>query len=122
MYAIAVKRVNRVSEPLHVASEKPIDNQAVLRARRSQFPYLIDPLRRKAEISDKQNAMVVREIRWGLFSRGTWMVRIFYVTFIVFIFPMLGACMARESETRMSIICMQMVMVTLAAPVLVGSA
>ena len=123
MYAIAVKRVNRVSEPLHVASEKPIDDQAVLRARRSQFPfYLIDPLRRKAEISDKLNAMVVREIRWGLFSRGTWMVRIFYVTFIVFIFPMLGACMARESETRMSIICMQMVMVTLAAPVLVGSA
>jgi hypothetical protein len=123
MYAIAVRRVARVTEPARITLEKPVDDRAVLHARRTQFPfYLIDPLRRKPVIADGKNPMVVREIRWGLFSRGTWMARVFYGTFIVFIFPMLGACMNTDADERIGVLCVQMVMVVFAAPVLVGSA
>ncbi len=123
MYAIAVRRVARVVEPPRVSDEKLVDDQAVLHARRTQFPfYLIDPLRRKPVIADGKNPMVVREIRWGLFSRGTWMARVFYGTFIIFVFPMLAACMGTDADERLGVLCVQMVMVVFAAPVLAGSA
>lgn len=122
-YTLAAWRVSRVTEPKHVPDEKPVDDRAVLKARRTQFPfYLIDPLRRKPAIADDQNAMVVREIRWGLFNKTTWMVRVFYGTFVVFIFPMLAASMPLQASPRVWMICMQIVTVVFSAPVLVGSA
>lgn len=123
LYAVAKRRIARVTEPARVLHEKPVDDQTVLHARRVHFPfYLIDPLRRKPVIADGQNAMVVREVRWGLFNRSTWMVRVFYGTFILFIFPMLGACMNSKSTDCIMVLCFEMAIIAFAAPVLVGSA
>jgi ABC-type transport system involved in multi-copper enzyme maturation permease subunit len=79
--------------PLSVAptnTDKIIDNTAVLAARRTSFPfYLIDPLRRKKTIEDNRNPMMVRELRWGLMSRSTILIRVFYVSFLFYF--LLGA-------------------------------
>lgn len=77
-----------------VDDEKPIDDLEVLKARREQFPYyLIDPLKRKKPIEDSRNPMFVREVRWGLFSRMTVLMRlcltIFAAFFIGALFPVL---------------------------------
>lgn len=123
LYLLATRRIARVTEPARVKHEKPVDDQAVLHARRVHFPfYLIDPLRRKPVIADGQNAMTVREVRWGLFNRSTWMVRVFYGTFILFIFPMLGACMNSRASDCIRVLCFEMALIAFAAPVLVGSA
>lgn len=77
-----------------IENEKPIDDVDLLRARREQFPYyLLDPLKRKKPIEDSRNPMFVREIRWGLFTRMTTLMRlclaIFAMFFIASLFPVL---------------------------------
>ncbi|GJM27273.1 MAG: hypothetical protein DHS20C16_36880 [Phycisphaerae bacterium] len=77
-----------------IDNEKPIDDLDILRARREQFPYyLIDPLKRKAPIEDSRNPMFVREVRWGLFSRMTTLMRLCLAVFAMFfigaLFPVL---------------------------------
>jgi ABC-type transport system involved in multi-copper enzyme maturation permease subunit len=67
-----------------VETYRPIDDMKWLKARRNTYPfYLIDPLRRKKPIEDGRNAMMVKELRWGLFGKLTRMVRTFYVVFIL---------------------------------------
>lgn len=86
-FVIAIRLLRRQTEPRAISTEKSIDDPRILRARRSQFPfYLIDPLRRKPLIDDGRNPMYVREVRWGLFNRGTVLVRIFYSVFTVSLF------------------------------------
>lgn len=73
------------AEPKQIAQERPIDDPAVLETRRKQFPfYLVDPLRRKDMIDDRQNPMLVKEIRWGFMTRTTIAIRIFYISAIVY--------------------------------------
>ncbi len=84
-----------------IDNEKPIDDLDILRARREQFPYyLIDPLKRKAPIEDSRNPMFVREVRWGLFSRMTTLMRLCLAVFAMFfigaLFPVLYD--SRESD------------------------
>ncbi len=77
----------RQPRPSKAESEKVIDDQAVLRMRRTSFPfYLVDPLRRKKTIADTRNPMRVRELQWGLFNRGTTLIRVFYCVFPVCVF------------------------------------
>ncbi len=71
--------------PVKELSEKPIDDPNALFLRRQTFPYyLIDPLKRKRPIPDGLNPMTVREFYWGVFRNTSFMVRLFYVTLIVF--------------------------------------
>jgi len=92
--SIAARRLRRQAAPKRVRSEKIIDDVAVLEARRKQFPYyLIDPSRRRPAIEDGRNPMLVREIRWGLFARGSTLVRVFYVTITVFGFLFIAMTM-----------------------------
>lgn len=73
----------RRSEPKSVRQSKLIKDEQVLLARRTTFPYyLIDPLKPRPPIPDGRNAMFVREFRWGLFQRATWMVRGTYIVFV----------------------------------------
>lgn len=89
-FFISVRFLRRPAQPRAVSGEKPIEDPAVLHARRTQFPYyLVDPLRRKPMIEDGKNPMRVREIRWGLFNRGTVLIRIFYCVFTVCLFASL---------------------------------
>jgi hypothetical protein len=77
----------RTSEPKSVRQSKLIKDEQVLVARRTKFPYyLIDPLKPRPPIPDGRNAMFVREFRWGLFQRVTWMVR---GTYLVLFFSIL---------------------------------
>jgi ABC-type transport system involved in multi-copper enzyme maturation permease subunit len=83
-FFIAVRLLRRQTQPRVISSEKTIDDPRILQERRTQFPfYLIDPLRRKPLIEERRNPMFVREMRWGLFNRGTVLVRIFYCVFAV---------------------------------------
>lgn len=82
LFRVAVRLISRPQAPAKVEQRKPIDDIALLEARRKKFPYyLIDPLRRKKTIEDGRNPMLVRELRWGLLSRGTILIRIFYLSF-----------------------------------------
>ncbi|MCP4644551.1 MAG: ABC transporter permease subunit [bacterium] len=104
-------------------TEKPIDDPEVLAARRKQFPfYLIDPLRRKPEIDDGANPMRVRELRWGLFSRGTTLVRIFYCVFPLCIFSALVIIGFEEArEAIAGWIAWEMVLLVFIAPALLAN-
>ena len=63
---------------------KPIDDPAVLEARRKQFPfYLIDPLRRKPGIGDRSNPVLVKELRLGLITRANVAIRVFYTALVI---------------------------------------
>jgi len=76
--------LSRPAKAKRVDRRKLIDDPALLEARRKRFPYyLIDPLKRREPIEDGINAMFVREFRWGLLGRLTFLVRGFYVSFIV---------------------------------------
>ncbi|MBX7255601.1 MAG: ABC transporter permease [Candidatus Hydrogenedentes bacterium] len=92
--SIASRRLRRQSSPKLVRNEVIIDDAEILEARRKQFPYyLIDPSRRRATIEDGRNPMMVREIRWGLFARGSTLIRVFYVTATVFGFIFIAITM-----------------------------
>jgi ABC-type transport system involved in multi-copper enzyme maturation permease subunit len=83
-FFLALRILRRPPEPAKVETKKPIDDVAVLEARRKKFPfYLIDPLQRKKPIEDLQNPMLVKELRWGTMGRTTILIRVFYTSFIV---------------------------------------
>jgi hypothetical protein len=115
--------LRRPQEPLKVETRKPIDNPLVLEARRKTFPYyLIDPLRRKKQIDDQQNPMMVRELRWGLMNRGTILVRVCYSMFILYF--IIGSGMMyieRSFETIFPWLLTQMIMTVALIPALVGN-
>lgn len=74
-------------KPAIVKNVKLIDDAAKLEKRRKKFPYyLIDPLRRKRVLRDGANPMLVKELRWGLFSKSDTLVRAFYISFALFLF------------------------------------
>jgi len=71
--------LNRPTRPMQVESERPIDSQAELKARRKKFPYyLLDPRRRRPQIPDHRNPMLAKERQTGLLGRVTFGVRVFY--------------------------------------------
>lgn len=75
--------VHEPPPPQH-EGEKPIDDPALLRYRRRTWPfYLIDPLARKKPIEDGRNPMLVRELRWGAVSRGTFLIRTGLCAYVV---------------------------------------
>lgn len=81
-----------VHKPPQERKERVIDDVALLRMRRSTYPfYLVDPLRRKKPIGDRVNPIFVREIFWGLTRNLTNLIRITYVALCVFV---LGAATA----------------------------
>lgn len=76
--------LNRPARPMKIDAERPIDDQAQLKARRKQFPYyLLDPRRRRPMIPDGKNPVFSKELQTGLLGRGTFIVRIFY-SFTIF--------------------------------------
>jgi ABC-type transport system involved in multi-copper enzyme maturation permease subunit len=83
-----VRILRRPIKTLSIPKEKIVDDVAVLKKRRTTFPYfLVDPLKRKKPIEDGFNPIMVREIRWGIGQQATLMVRTFYVAvFISFFF------------------------------------
>jgi ABC-type transport system involved in multi-copper enzyme maturation permease subunit len=83
---LAQRALRRPPRPPKVDAEKPIDDIALLEARRKQFPYyLIDPRRRKRLIEDNRNPVFVKEYRWGLVGRASRLVRLFYVSLALFL-------------------------------------
>ena len=83
--ALAALVQRRPPKPQKVDSTRPIDDQLVLDLRRKRFPYyLLDPLKRVAEIPDGRNPMYAKERRAGFASKSTHRVRVFYVLAILF--------------------------------------
>ncbi len=82
---ITHRQVRKPPAPPKIEQAKPIDSEEELKQRRYGYPfYLIDPLRRKKPIEDRRNPMRVREMRWGLFNRGTTLIRVFFLSFVVY--------------------------------------
>ena len=115
--------LRRPQEPIKVETRKPIDNPLVLEARRKTFPYyLIDPLRRKKQIDDQQNPMMVRELRWGLMNRGTILVRVCYSMFILyFLIGCATIYLQRSYDSMVPWLVIQMVLTVALIPALVGN-
>lgn len=122
-FRLTRRRLMRPLPPRKVDTEKPIDDSAVLAARRKSFPfYLIDPLKRKKYVEDDRNPMLVREIRWGLFNRGSLIVRVTYVAFGVYFFSGAIAMFGGGAFENMAAwMIAQMVVTVLIAPGLVSN-
>jgi ABC-type transport system involved in multi-copper enzyme maturation permease subunit len=120
---LTLRILRRPQEPLKVETRKPIDNPLVLEARRKTFPfYLIDPLRRKKQIDDQQNPMMVRELRWGLMNRGTILVRVCYSMLILyFLVGCTSIYLQRSYESIFPWLILQMVLTVALIPALVGN-
>jgi len=123
-FYLAVLSLYRVAEVPRVESHKPIDDPAVLKARRSQYPfYLIDPLRRKKPIEDGRNPMLVKEMRWGLINRGTVLARLTYSAVILYFLLGAGTFLESGSYGTMYFWLMSQIVVTvLVAPALLANA
>ena len=121
--AIAWWNVRRPPKPPKVSEEKPIDDVAVLRQRKVGFPfYILDPMKRKKPIEDRRNPMMIREIRWGLMNRGTILIRVFYVSFVVyFILGAMASLDARDYSGMREWLIMQTVLTLMAAPGLIAN-
>ena len=123
---LASHSLRRQAAPKSVRAETIIDDAAVLEARRKQFPYyLIDPSRRRPCIEDGRNPMLVREIRWGLFAKGTSLVRVFYVTTTVFGFVFIAMTMfanpSRYSQSFAIGISLELLTLVSFAPVIMAN-
>lgn len=82
--ALAWRALRRKVAPSRHEQRKVIDDISLLQARRRRFPfYLVDPLKRRKPIEDGRNPVLVREIRWGLLSRVTFLIRLFNVALVL---------------------------------------
>jgi len=87
--------LRRPPKPMRVETERPIDDQEILKARRRKFPYyLLDPRRRRPMIPDERNPLLSKELQTGLIGRGSYAVRIFYIftlfSFMISIFSVVA--------------------------------
>jgi len=123
-YRLAMRVLKRPAEPARVETARPIDDPRILEARRKTFPYyLIDPLRRKKQIEDERNPMFVKELRWGLMNRGTILIRIFYITFIVYLVVGIGTVFIDPRNPEMLPWLMtQIILTVVIAPALMANA
>jgi ABC-type transport system involved in multi-copper enzyme maturation permease subunit len=120
MFQIALRRLYRSPKAKRYEKVKPIDDTAILAKRKKTFPYyLIDPLARKKPIEDGRNPMLVREVRWGAFNRGTRNVRVFYFAFALFLVPALDAYVS--DNIAPGVLFLQQCMMILLAPTVVAN-
>lgn len=121
---LTVMRVHRPLPPPRIETAESIDDPALLAARRKTFPfYLIDPLKRRPMIEDGRNPMLVREMRWGAMTRGPALVRLFYASFVVYLFGSAITLVASESATDIrSWVLIQMAITLLIAPAMLANA
>ena len=120
---VAYWKIKKPPEPAKISQEKPIDDVKVLKDRRMGFPfYILDPLKRKKPIEDSRNPMMVRELRWGLLNRGTTLVRVFYVAFLIyFLAGAIASIDGRSHESMKNWFGIQIVLTVLAAPGLIAN-
>ena len=84
-FIVARRYLPRDVHPRAEVKTKIIDDAGELDRRRKSFPfYLIDPAKRKKQIEDGRNPVMVKEIRWGALSNLTAYIRVFYLTFLLF--------------------------------------
>lgn len=123
-YRLTMRVLKRPAEPARVETARPIDDPRILEARRKTFPYyLIDPLRRKKQIEDGKNPMFVKELRWGVMNRNTVLIRIFYITFIVYLVVGIGTVFIDPRNPEMLAWLMtQIVLTVVIAPALMATA
>jgi hypothetical protein len=122
-YRLTMRILKRPAEPVRVETAKPIDDPRILEARRKTFPYyLIDPLRRKKQIEDGKNPMFVKELRWGVMNRNTVLIRIFYITFIVYLIVGIGTVFIDpRSPDMLAWLMTQIVLTVVIAPALMAT-
>lgn len=93
--------LKRVPRPVPVERAKPVDDETLLAVRRKRFPYyLIDPLKRKRQIEDGQNPMFLKEFRWGMLGRLTFLVRASYAGLVLNVL-VLSTFLIATASTRM---------------------
>ncbi len=122
---VAHRRLLRPMNPPKIELRKPLDDVKVLRERRTTWPYyLVDPLRRKKPIEDGRNAMLVREVRWGLLNRGSILIRLFYVAATIYFFVgvLASTADARDYQTLWAWFSTQCVLTIIVAPALTANA
>jgi hypothetical protein len=125
---VALSILGRPARPPRVDQEKPIDDQAELKARRKRFPfYLLDPRRRRPVIRDSQNAMFAKERQTGLLGRGTFAVRVLYgftlVSFFIAVMTVSTSALGRQSHTAIALsLFLDTLLILVFTPTLVATA
>ena len=122
-FALTLAALRRSPRRPRSESFKPIDDPRILRMRRRTWPfYLVDPLARKKPIEDRRNPMMVRELRWGLATRATFLLRIFFISFIVWFFSSVPVAFDRNQEGAEWWFMVQMIVMVVVAPAFVSNA
>jgi hypothetical protein len=120
--------LRRPARPMLVDAEKPIDDQAMLKARRKKFPYyLLDPRRRRPMIPDGQNPVLAKESQTGLMAKGAFTIRVFYgftlFSFVVSIFTVSNYLYGGQSSEMVAVaFFFDTVFILLVLPTLVSTA
>ncbi len=121
-FGLTLGALRREPRAPQVESFRPIDDPAILRRRRTTWPfYLVDPLARKKPVEDNRNAMLVRELRWGVTSRGALLLRIFFAAFIVYFFSAVPVAFDRDMSAGSGWFAFQMVVVIVLAPTVLAN-
>ncbi len=122
-YSLALRRLRKAPVPPKIEGGSPIDDPWLLRKRRTTFPfYLIDPLARRKPIEDGRNPMLVRELRWGMASRGTFLARVFLASFAISLFGSFPALTGRGTDEMGTWFVFDMIAVVALAPALLANA
>ena len=120
---LAAHYVKRPVKSPKIELRKPIDDAGELDRRRKKFPYyIVDPMRRRKEIEDGRNPMMVRELRWGLLNNATLSIRVFYASFVVYFFAGIIATFEGSPEDYAGTWTITQVVITiLAAPAMTAN-
>lgn len=120
-FLIAVFMAWRNKDPKST-QKKPIGDPALLRKRRSSFPfYLIDPLKRISEIPDSKNLIAARELSWVIRPRSASYARAGYLMLAVMGFGSLPALFGGVSDAITGTVIFHVAVVCLFAPALTAT-
>jgi hypothetical protein len=118
----ASRLLRRPAEPPKVETRDPIDDRRKLWERKHRFPfYLIDPLRRKKEIEDHRNPMLVKELRWGMLNRVDALIRAFYISMAAYFCLGMVFNAWAGVEQAVTLFIVQMIITLLIAPALLAN-
>ena len=122
-FVLALAALRRSPRRPRLESFRPIDDPRILQMRRRTWPfYLVDPLARKKPIEDRRNPMMVRELRWGLATRATFLLRLFLFSFIIWFCISVPVAFERNQEGAEWWFMVQMVVMVVVAPAFVSNA
>ena len=116
LFVFMLFKVRRPPQPPKIKRKRIIDDRDQLKRRRRRFPfYLTDPLKRSKPIGDTINPLLVKELRYGLPGRSDALIRMFYVSLILF-FTIAIFCIGLRNEGFLVLSTIEIVLILIFVP------